>query len=257
MGKEKTEIAAAENQAVTMIERMATNPDVDIDKFERILKMKRDEEDREAEKEYTRAMVRVQMSLRGVTRDKHNPQTKSNYPSLEAMKKAVVPAYTAEGFAVSYGEGDTDKEGHIRVTCKVMHSAGHSENFFYDCPIDDKGIAGKVNKTPTHGKASAVSYGERYILKLIFNVTIQDEDDDGNAAGQGVYEELISDEQYSALTDIINGIESDFGIKDVELNLCMYLGIQGLKLLPERGYKKAVHGLTTKRNKLVEQNDKT
>lgn len=241
------------SEMAAMIERMVMNPEVDASKMQLILDMKHSEEDRDAEKAYTRAMVRTQKGLRAVTRDKVNPQTRSSYPSLEAMAKAVVPAYTAEGLAISYGEGVTDKQDQIRVTCKVMHEDGHSENFFYDCPVDDKGIAGKVNKTATHGKASGVSYGQRYLLKMIFNVTIQDEDDDGNAAGKE-YEELISDDQYSALTDIINGIETDFKVKDVELNLCMYLGVQGLKLLPERGYKKAVHGLTTKRNKLVDEN---
>lgn len=198
-----------EGQMINMIERLALNPDVDVEKLERMVALQMTMLDRQSEQQYTQAMVRVQQNLRGVTRDKHNPQTHSNYPSLEAMKKAVVPAYTAEGFAMSYGEGESPKPEHVRVICKVMHSGGHSENFFYDCPIDDKGIQGKTNKTATHGKASAVSYGERYILKLIFNVTIQDEDDDGNAAGQPV--ERITEEQaltiHARLTD--NDIDVD------------------------------------------------
>jgi len=192
-----------------MIERMATNQDVDVDKFERLMAMQEKMLDREAEQAYTRAMVAVQSDIEAVTRDKMNPQTKSRFVSLEAMKKVVVPVYTANGFALSYGEGETEKENNVRVTCKVMHSGGHSESFFYDCPIDDKGIQGKVNKTPTHGKASAVTYGERYILKLIFNITIQDEDDDGNAASHIV--EYIDEDQINILHSKIeeNGIDKD------------------------------------------------
>ena len=195
--QELAETKPEESQMVSMIERMAMSPEVDVEKLERLMAMQEKMLNREAEQEYTRSMVRVQGDIEAVTRDKVNPQTHSRFVSLEAMKKVVVPVYTQEGFALSYGEGETTKENHVRVTCKVMHSSGHSENFFYDCPIDDKGIAGKVNKTPTHGKASAVTYGERYILKLIFNVTIQDEDDDGNAAGQVV--EYITEEMANIL----------------------------------------------------------
>lgn len=196
---EKQEIASntEQSQMVSMIERMAMSPEVDVEKLERLMAMQEKMLDREASQEYTRAMVRVQSEIQGVTRDKANPQTHSRFVSLEAMKKAVVPVYAREGFALSYGEADCPKENHVRVTCKVMHSGGHSENFFYDCPIDDKGIQGAVNKTPTHGKASAVTYGERYILKLIFNITIQDEDDDGNAASHMV--EYITEEMSNIL----------------------------------------------------------
>lgn len=179
---ELVEIEPEESQMVSMIERMAMSKDVDVEKLERLMVMQEKMLNREAEQAYTCAMVAVQGNIEAVTRDKMNPQTHSRFVSLEAMKKVVVPVYTKEGFALSYGEAESTKENNVRVTCKVMHSGGHSESFFYDCPIDDKGIAGKVNKTPTHGKASAVTYGERYILKLIFNITIQDEDDDGNAA---------------------------------------------------------------------------
>jgi len=224
-----------ETQMISMIERMAMNPEVDVDKLERLMAMNTQMLDRQAEQEYTRAMVKVQQGLRGVTRDKHNPQTHSNYPSLEAMKKAVVPAYTAEGFAVSYGEGVTDKPDHIRVTCKVMHIAGHSEPFYYDCPIDDKGMSGKVNKTLTHGKASAITYGERYILKLIFNITIQDEDDDGNASGPMP---VISDDEALILESLI----SDNEINPVKFSAWMRQALKcdSISSLNATGYKTAI-----------------
>jgi len=194
---ENQEIQTQESNMVSMIERMAMSPDVDVEKLERLMAMQEKMLDREAEQSYTRAMVAVQNEIQAVTRDKVNPQTHSRFVSLEAMKKVVVPVYTDNGFALSYGEAESEKENNVRVTCKVMHAGGHSEKFFYDCPIDDKGMGGKVNKTPTHGKASAVTYGERYILKLIFNITIQDEDDDGNAASHMV--EYITEEMANIL----------------------------------------------------------
>jgi len=240
-----------ENQMISMIERMVMNPEVDADKMQKIIDMKNSEEDREAEKAYTRAMVSTQQSLKAVTRDKTNNQTHSNYPSLEAMAKAIVPAYTANGLAISYGEGNCPHEGQIRVTCKVMHEAGHSENFFYDCPVDNKGIKGNVNKTETHGKASGVSYGQRYLLKLIFNVTIQDEDDDGNAAGNNI--ERISEDQaltiHSMLTD------NDLDVAAFESWLSRDLKCHGINNVSVDSYEFVVNQIKAKINKNQKKKD--
>lgn len=231
--KETAEIQTQESNMVSMIERMAMSPDVDVDKLERLMVMQEKMLDRSAEQEYTRAMVAVQNEIRAVTRDKLNPQTHSRFVSLEAIKKVVVPVYTANGFALSYGEAESTKEDNVRVTCKVMHSGGHSENFFYDCPIDDKGIAGKTNKTPTHGKASAVTYGERYILKLIFNITIQDEDDDGNAASQMV--EYITEEMSNILDSKLE--ENEIDRKKFDSWLKRDLKVNSLEEVSMQAYK--------------------
>lgn len=238
--KEAQVLEVPDDQMVSMIERMAMNPDVDVDKFERLMAMQEKMLDRQAEQEYTRAMVRVQNQVAAITRDKVNPQTHSRFVSLEAMKKVVVPVYTKEGFALSFGEGKTDKEGMVRVTCKVMHSAGHSEDFFYDCPIDDKGIQGKVNKTATHGKASGVSYGERYITKLIFNLTIQDEDDDGNAAGEGVCISLNQAADLEALAEEVGANKEGF-LKHIQC--------ESFETIPLAIHKKAINALEAKRPK--------
>ena len=230
---ELVEIKPEESQMVSMIERMAMSPDVDVEKLERLMAMQEKMLDREAEQAYTMAMVAVQSNIQAVTRDKINPQTHSKFVSLEAMKKVVVPVYTQEGFALSYGEGESTKENSVRVTCKVMHSGGHSENFFYDCPIDDKGIAGKVNKTPTHGKASAVTYGERYILKLIFNITIQDEDDDGNAASHIV--EYIDEDMVNILHSKLT--ENEIDEKKFYSWLKRDLKVDGLENISMQAYK--------------------
>jgi len=232
---------ALENNMISVIERMASNPEVDVEKLERVMAMQITILDREAEQEYTRAMVRVQSGLSGITRDKHNPQTHSMFVSLEAMKKAVVPSYTKEGFALSYGEGDSGKPDVIRITCKVMHSNGHSETFFYDNPVDDKGIKGNVNKTPTHGKSSAVTYAERYILKLIFNLTIQDEDDDGNAAGKNI--ETITEDQCKKIHALVTDNDLGAGRLDKLIKSCYH--IDDLSDLPSAQYKSIISKINT------------
>jgi hypothetical protein len=48
------------------------------------------------------------------------------------------------------------------------------------------GPKGNQNKTATHGFGSTMSYGRRYLICLIFNITLTNEDQDGNQPGEQV-----------------------------------------------------------------------
>ena len=50
-------------------------------------------------------------------------------------------------------------------------------------PADGKGARGNDVMTKTHATGSAVSYGMRYLLRMIFNISVGEHDDDGNLAG--------------------------------------------------------------------------
>ena len=47
-------------------------------------------------------------------------------------------------------------------------------------PADGKGAKGGDVMTKTHATGAAVSYGMRYLLKMIFNVAVGEDDTDGN-----------------------------------------------------------------------------
>jgi hypothetical protein len=51
-------------------------------------------------------------------------------------------------------------------------------------PADGKGAKGGDVMTKTHATGAAMSYGMRYLLKMIFNVAIGEDDKDGNAPEQ-------------------------------------------------------------------------
>jgi hypothetical protein len=51
-------------------------------------------------------------------------------------------------------------------------------------PADGKGAKGGDVMTRTHATGSALSYGMRYLLKMIFNVAVGEDDDDGNDADE-------------------------------------------------------------------------
>lgn len=139
----------------------------------------------QAVKAYAAAMNRCQQIMPVVIRDKVNGHTKSKYAPLEDVNNVIKPVYTKEGFSISFGEGTPAGEGSCRIIADVIHSGGHTRQYYADIPIDGAGIKGNANMTPTQGKGSTLSYGKRYLVCMIFNVTIADQDNDGNGPNLG------------------------------------------------------------------------
>jgi hypothetical protein len=166
-----------------MFERFAKDPNISVEKIERLMALWERNEARQAEIAFNAAMSEAQKEMRPVARDAENPNTRSRYASYKALDEAMRPIYTRHGFGLSFDTGDAPAE-HVRVLCYVTHSAGHSRTYKADMPADGKGAKGGDVMTKTHAAGSAMTYGMRYLLKMIFNVAVGEDDDDGNKAGQ-------------------------------------------------------------------------
>lgn len=175
-------VPISDNTALmTAIAQAARDPNVDVDKMERLFAMHEKMQARQAEQAFSDAMKAAQADMPMVGKDRHNTQTNSDYATLDAINKAITPIYTRHGFSLTFDTEDSPLEGHVRVVCRVLHRDGHSKSYNYDTPMDGTGIGGKVNKTPTHARGSAITYGRRYLVLMIFNLSTG-YDDDGNAA---------------------------------------------------------------------------
>lgn len=159
----------------------ARDPHVDIEKFKALKAMYDEERNYRAEVAYRESMTAAQGEMEPVVKDARNTQTKSSYARIEAIAKVITPIYTKHGFSLEFGEGETEKPNHIRVTCTVGHAEGHKVERKLDVPVDATGIQGSRNKTDTHAVASSLTYGRRHLTLMIFNIAT--EDDDGNASG--------------------------------------------------------------------------
>ena len=166
---------------LAIIARAAADPEVNIDKMERLLVMQQGIVDREAKVAFNAALNRAQAEMTTIANDASNPQTRSRYASYAQLDRAVRPIYTRNGFALSFNEGTADKPDHVRVVCKMSHRDGHTEPYHADMPCDGVGMKGNANMTKTHATGAAKAYGKRYILKDIFNLATAEGDTDGNA----------------------------------------------------------------------------
>lgn len=171
----------AEPNDLALFERMARDPQVDVDKFERLMAMRERLTARCAEEHFNAAMSRAQTDMRPVAADATNPQTRSTYASYAALDTALRPIYTKHGFGLSFDTGDGASADWVRVLCYVTHATGHARTYHADMPADGKGAKGGDVMTRTHAVGAAMSYGMRYLLKMIFNVAVGEDDRDGNA----------------------------------------------------------------------------
>lgn len=168
---------------INAITRASKDPKVDIAKMDWLLKTRMSLLNDEAEQAFNEAMTAAQMELEPIRRDATNPQTKSRYASYPALDAAIRPIYIKHGFALSFDTADSTEPMTVVVVCYVTRGR-HKRTYSIPMPADGKGPKGGEVMTRTHATGSAVTYGKRYLLGMIFNVVVADRDDDGNAAGQ-------------------------------------------------------------------------
>lgn len=174
---------------IQVIERAARDPSVDMDKMERLLSMKERMDTQKSEAAFNTAMSDTQSEMSQVSVDAENPQTKSMYASYSALDKVLRPIYTKHGFSLSFDTGEGADNDWVRVLCIVSHIAGFSRSPHVDLPADGKGAKGGDVMTKTHATGAAMSYGMRYLLRMIFNVAVGEGDTDGNKPLEYISEE--------------------------------------------------------------------
>lgn len=189
---------------MAIISRAATDPNFDIAKMERLLEMHRQVGALKSEAAFNAAMTAAQTEMGPISADAENSQTHSRYATYAKLDSILRPIYTKHGFALSFDESDSPKQEHVRVTCIVSHTSGHSRTYHTDMPADGKGAKGGDVMTKTHAAGAAKSYGMRYLVKGIFNVAVGEEDTDGNEP-----QETIGPGQLASLEQLIAEVKAD------------------------------------------------
>ena len=167
---------------IQVIERAALNPNVDIDKMERLLMMQERIMERNARMAYTTALATMQPLLpvigeRGGIENKAG-DVQSTYALWEDINDAIRPFLSEYGFALSFRTGQAE-DGRIRVTGVLSHREGHQEETTITLPHDSSG-----SKNAVQAVGSSTSYGKRYTAMALLNLTSRGEDDDGTAGGK-------------------------------------------------------------------------
>ncbi|WP_340638776.1 ERF family protein, partial [Vreelandella lionensis] len=170
-------LTADSTAIIQVIERAALNPDVDIDKMERLLQMQERVMDRQAMMAYSAAMAAMQTELPSI--EERGQTNNSCYATLEDIVDSVRPILQKHGFAVSF-RIQTQERG-IQVTGVLMHKDGHREETSMLLPADMSG-----NKNAVQAFGTSTSYGKHYVMCALLNITTRGQDDNGQTSTRTV-----------------------------------------------------------------------
>src|SRR4051812_44986210 len=98
---------------ISMIERAARDPAVDITKMERLFEMSERVRAREAESAFNAAMSAAQAALVPVIKNRKNDQTRSKYADHSAIAEQAMPTIHQHGFGVICSEFKSDRPDHL------------------------------------------------------------------------------------------------------------------------------------------------
>ena len=99
------------------------------------------------------------------------------------------------GFSLQFKIDNAEKV--VEVTCILTHREGHSEATSMQLPVDLTG-----SKNPVQAAGSSVSYGKRYTVSALLNLTSRGEDDDARGTGD-IVKKTIGAAQIEELQELI------------------------------------------------------
>jgi hypothetical protein len=219
---------------IQVIERAARDPNIDIDKMERLLAMQERITARQAEAAYAAALARLQPKLptiseRGSIKN-NSGAVQSRYALWEDIVGIIGPILASEGFSLSFRIAHPDKQ--IEVTGVLQHEAGHKVSTSIQLPSDTSG-----SKNAVQAVASSVSYGKRYTAGALLNLRTGEADRDG----QDPEPEMVSEEQIANLQALITEVGAD------KVKFLKYLKVNSLGEIYARNYTAVVKSLEAKR----------
>lgn len=167
-----------DSNIMAVISRAAADPTCDIDKLERLMAMHERMQARDAEAEFNAAMAAMQSDIPSIAERGAivvNGQKRSDYATFEDINDVIKPIMQQHGFAITF-KVENIAQG-LSVTGILMHRAGHRESTTMLLPLDTSG-----SKNAVQAVGSSTSYGKRYVMSALLNLTTRGEDDDGHAA---------------------------------------------------------------------------
>lgn len=192
---------------------------------------------------YHRDMCAAQAEMPTVFKDADNPHTRSKFARLENLIQAIKPVYTKYGFSLTFGTEPCAIPEHIRIVCKIMHRDGHHEVEAVDIPLDGAGAkGGKSSMNATQATGSTYTYGQRYLIRMIFNIAIADEDNDGNWRPA-----FLSPDQIQQINTLLDKCREAGNPVDFDRFLAVFK-IESLDRLPSNRFAEAVKLLNQKLN---------
>lgn len=228
---------------IAMIERVAKDPSIDLDRMERLQAMLERAMQTRRQVAYASALAAMQPELPEIVeRGKIGISQGKGYTFArwEDINDAIKPVLGRHGFSLQFKIDNAEKV--VEVTCILTHRDGHSEATSMQLPVDLTG-----SKNPVQAAGSSVSYGKRYTVSALLNLTSRGEDDDARGT---VTRQTIGAAQLKEIEDLIEATSTDTD------TFCQYYKISIVDELPDNLFDNAKQSLIRKK-KAYERNAST
>ncbi len=238
--EQQTAIATAPTMPdfLAVISNAASDPNVDPAKMMALLDVQERMMTKQAEIEYTIAFNAMQKELSEIRIKKNgaievNGNVRSKYATYEDISKVVSPLFSKYGFSISFS--NVDAGGKFMIKGVLAHEKGHSTNTIVPMAIENNPKV--MNSQQSIG--SAISYAQRYILKMLLNLVFEGEDDDGAKSGHVA----MTDEQAETLKNLVRETGTDVR-KFLDT---MFTGVHSIDEISARDYNRAYNALNTRK----------
>ncbi|HEN8798273.1 TPA: ERF family protein [Pseudomonas putida] len=231
-----------DNSIMAVISRAAADPTCDIEKMERLLAMHERMQAKTAEAAFNAGMAQMQCEIPTVFEAAVNLHTGNAYATLDDITRVVKPIMQRHGFAITFKVENQDKS--ISVTGILMHRDGHREQTTMTLPAD----IGK-GRNDVQAVGSSTTYGKRYVMCALLNITTGDVRDDDAQSSDG---SDTAEMRAQALNDILAQVEA--AATPDELKDVWQASVKVMQASGDKAGYDAVKIAVTKRKTVLEAN---
>jgi hypothetical protein len=236
----------------------AVDPRCDVEKMKSLLEMQRGIEDREAQKEFTRAFNALQAELPIINRDGRIDHSsdggettrsgrkalKTSYATYPNLMRVIKPLLKKHGFTFSTSMNPDQASGAMVAVSTLEHVAGHARTTSFRVTADATG--GKNNQ---QGWGSSQQYAMRYNLIALGNIVTEAREDADNDGFKKTEDGPISDDQRAELVKLADDVGAD------KAKFCEMMDVESFAHIQRSQFDLAKQQLNRKRRAKQRQSD--
>ena len=177
------EIQKSESPLMAAAALCQADGNMDVAKLKELLDVQERWEAIQAKKAYVQAMSEFKTKPPEILKDKNvryqtsKGTTEYNHATLHNVSTQINSELSKHGLTASWVTSQDN--GSVKVTCKITHIMGHSEETCLSAPPDATG-----SKNAIQAIGSTVTYLQRYTLLALTGLATHDQDDDGKVGAK-------------------------------------------------------------------------
>jgi hypothetical protein len=237
-----TNITAVSNeqQMISNIINVSQNPDINVDKLERLFAMQERMMDRQAKLEFNDALARIQAKMPRILgtgkieHDKKNFTIK--YLKYDDIDNTLRPFLSAEGFSLVHDKQEINNK--LVVTTILKHRAGHQEEVSIPLPYDQTNAA----KNAVQAALSTFTYGKRANVIALFNIVMEGEDNNPQLSKA----QKINEKQIQEITNLLQQIDDASNGKSDVKSFLSFMKVTSVEQIACSQFNNAINALKSK-----------